>query len=149
MATPDLSSFLDTRQNQLGLEVGQGDAIDAKALGLLASNIAILIFAAQSSIATSHWTIAPAVLFLASSVCNVVAIWPRKYSGASVSAFDHPEYLALSTPELIKQLIADTELAIGHNKGLNQERLTYCALSLIVTIGASLLLLGLLYLKVT
>lgn len=147
MSSPDLTPFLDARQNQLCLEVAAGDAIDAKALGLLAANIAILIFVAQSSLDTSVWSITLVVLFLTSSVFNVMAIWPRRYSGASVSVFDHPEYLTLSTPKLVQQLLADTEAAIGHNKGLNRKRLVYCASSLIVTVTASLLLLVLLYWK--
>lgn len=147
MATPDLAPFLDARQNQLSLEVSSGDAIDAKALGLLASNIAILIFVAQSALNTHVLSLLVVALFLASSVFNIMAIWPRKYSGASVSIFDHPEYLTLSTNALLKQLIADTEAAIGHNKGLNRLRLQCCAIALIITVFASLLLLILLYLK--
>jgi hypothetical protein len=146
MANADLTPFLDTRQNQLSLEVSAGDAIDAKALGLLAANIAILIFVAQSALNTHIWSLLIVVLFLLSSVFNIVAIWPRKYSGASVSVFDHPEYLTMTSAELVKQLIADTEAAIGHNKGLNRLRMQCCAVSLLVTICASLLLLILLYL---
>jgi hypothetical protein len=146
MANSDLSPLLGARQNQLSLEVSAGDAIDAKALGLLGSNIAILIFTAQSALNTHVLSLLVVALFLASSVFNVMAIWPRKYSGASVSVFDHPEYLTLTSNALVKQLLADTEAAIGHNKGLNRLRLQCCAISLVITIVASLLLLILLYL---
>src|SRR6185437_1681144 len=100
MSEPDLTPFLDTRQNQMGLEVGGGDAIDAKALGLLASNVAILIFAAQSALHTSVGTVTLMILFLVSSAFDALAVWPREYSGASVSALDHPEYLTYDTRTL-------------------------------------------------
>jgi hypothetical protein len=144
MSTTDLTAFLDARQNQLALEVGGGDAIDAKALGLLGSNIAILIFTAQSSLHNSVWLISLIVLLLTSSFFDVLTTWPREYSGASVSALDHPEYLTYDTQALVSQLIADTEAAIAKNKKLNKKRLSFIATSLTVTVLASLLLLILL-----
>jgi uncharacterized membrane protein len=144
MKKVDLTPFLNTRQNQLCLEVGGGDAIDAKSLGLLASNIAILIFTVQSSFHASAWITILIVLLAVSSLLDTIALWPRKYSGASVSAFDHPEYLAYDEETLVSQLIADTEEAITKNSRLNKQRLKYVTGSLIATVLASVILLFLL-----
>jgi hypothetical protein len=140
----NLRPFLDARQNQLCLEVGGGDAIDAKSLGLLASNIAILIFAVQSSFHASLWTVTLIVLLVASTLLDMIALWPREYSGASVSAFDHPEYLSYDEHTLVSHLIADTEEAITQNSRLNKVRLRYVSCSLIATVIASGVLLILL-----
>jgi hypothetical protein len=67
----DITPFLDARQNQLCLEVNGGDAIDAKSLGLLASNIAIHIFTAQSSFWASVWVVTLIGLLVASSHLDV------------------------------------------------------------------------------
>lgn len=144
MKQANLTPFLDARQNQLCLEVSGGDAIDAKSLGLLGSNIAILIFTAQSSLHASAWVVVLMVLLVASSLLDVIALWPRKYSGASVSAFDHPDYLSYDDDTLIRQLIADTEEAITKNNHLNAHRLKYVGASLSATLVASVILLILL-----
>lgn len=144
MSKANLVPFLEARQKQLCLEVNGGDAIDVKLLGLLASNIAILIFAAQASLTVSRWTTTLVALLLASSLLDFVALWPRKYSGTSVSALEHPEYLTYEEQQLASQLIADTEAAIKNNRRLNERRLRYVAGSLLATIVASSILLILL-----
>ena len=50
MANRDLVPFLDARQNQLQIEVATADAIDAKALAVLASDFAVLLFIAQPGV---------------------------------------------------------------------------------------------------
>jgi len=149
MSSRDHTSFLDARQNQLQLELAAGDGIDAKALGLLASNLAVLIFIGQSTLSLHSWqVIGLVVTFFVSLSFAVLAIWPRHYPGASVSLYDHPEYLQLTTVRLVNQLIADTEVAILQIKQINKVRWYLCATSLIIMVGASLPLFGLLYFKV-
>ncbi|HEX4662159.1 MAG TPA: hypothetical protein VH144_00930 [Candidatus Saccharimonadales bacterium] len=148
MPTTDQTPFLDARQNQLGLEVAAGDAIDAKALALLASDLAVLIFIAQSSLNPRTWQVIGLIIaFLISLTLTVVTIWPRAYAGASVSMYDHPEYLQYTTPRLTKQLIADTEAAIVKNKDINAFRWRLCGGSLVITSVASLFLGILLYFR--
>ena len=144
MKQTNLTSFLEARQNQLCLEVSGGDAIDSKSLGLVASNIAILIFASQSSLHASKWVIVLVTSLVASSLLDFIALWPRKYSGSSVSALDHPEYLAYDEHRLVAQLIADTENAITVNSNLNRQRSKYVIGSLVLTVVASVILLVLL-----
>lgn len=148
MPTHDLTPFLDVRQTQLGLEFSESDAIDAKALALLASNLAILIFIVQSPLDVKAWSMLAIIVALAvAAVLTVITIWPRTYAGASVSMHDHPEYLRYDKDRLIEQLIADTELAITTNMAINRFRRWICAVSLAVTSVTSLFLFILLYFK--
>jgi hypothetical protein len=58
MPSQDLTPFLDARQNQLQLVMAAADAIDTKALGVLASDFAVLLFIAQSTTLPLHsWQI--------------------------------------------------------------------------------------------
>jgi hypothetical protein len=57
MSRADLSPLLDVRQNQLTVEISVGDSIDTKALGLLAGNIAILVYIGQANEPRTWWTI--------------------------------------------------------------------------------------------
>lgn len=147
MPTRDLTPFLDARQTQLELTVQAGDANDAKALTLFASNIAILIFIGQStSLPKKSWAILSLIaVFVFAMVLTVIASWPRKYAGASVSMYRHPEYLNYTSNKLLKQMIADTEAAISTNQQLNGGRWKILRTSMLITGVASLLLGFLLY----
>lgn len=149
MPTRDLTPFLDARQNQLQLEMAAGDAIDTKALGVLASDFAALLFMVQSSSVELHsWlSLSIIVVFTAALGFTCMAVWPQKYAGASTNMFEHPEYLNFTTSRLVKQLIADTELAILKNNAINKYRWKLCSLSLILTLIASIALFFMLYFK--
>jgi hypothetical protein len=147
MPSRDLTPFLDARQNQLQLEVSAGDAIDTKALGILATDFAILLFIAQSSSINMHARLIVDVLVLSiiSLVLTCIAIVPRKYAGASTNMFDHPEYLTFRTGRLVKQLISDTEIAILTNNKINKQRWTVCSIALVLTLVGSGILFCVLY----
>lgn len=120
----DLQPLLDVRQNQLGIIFGDSNSIDTKALALIATNIAILIFAAQASLSIHHWWFGLVMVtgYILSSSLAIYAIWPFGYVGAGVNLAEHPEYLELDSESLVLQLISDTELAIERNKQLNRRR---------------------------
>jgi hypothetical protein len=147
MARADLSSLLDVRQNQLSIEISAGDSIDVKALGLLAGNVAVLIFIGQANEPRTWLSTLLVVSFLVASALTIAVIWPRAYAGASASIYDHPEYVSLPKLKLIEQLLIDTEAAIKQNETINKERLLYCKWAFWVTIVASLLLCAVLYFK--
>jgi hypothetical protein len=128
----DLQPLLDTQQNQLSLVFAAGDDIDNKALAILATNVALVLFAAQTTFST--WQIFIILGFYAASLAyNLVAIWPRKYVGASIDLDQHPEYLGYDQDSLVLQLIADTKDAITVNSTLNTKRWHFCAWSLVLT----------------
>ena len=148
MFNRDLTPFLDARQNQLQLEVSAGDSIDTKALGVLAADLALLIFVAQSGLSLhSAQVIALLIAFIISLVITIIAIWPRTYAGASTNMFDHPEYLTWRNSRLVKQLISDTEIAIIKNKSINHLRWIFCATSIIITLAGSIVLFIMLYFR--
>lgn len=149
MPSRDLTPFLDARQNQLQLEMSAGDAIDTKALGVLASDFAVLLFVAQSNTIDLHsFKIgSPVILLAIALVLTCIAIWPRRYAGASTNTFEHPEYLQFSTTRLVKQPIGDTEVAIVKNKKINKQRWLFCSSALILTLLASVVLFFVLYFK--
>lgn len=147
MSRADLSSLLEVRQNQLSIEVAAGDSIDVKALGLLAGNVAILVYIGQANEPRTWLSIMLVLSFLVASALTIAVIWPRTYAGASVSIYDHPEYVSLPKLQLIEQLLSDTEEAIRKNEAVNKERLRYCKWAFLVTIAASLFLCAVLYLK--
>ena len=121
----DLTPFLDARQNQLQLEVATGEGVDTKGLGVLAANLALAVFIGQATNLNYYdWKTVGLVSTLGVSfILIVIAIWPRKYAGASVSLYDHPEYADFSSKKLVKQLIGDTEDAIFKNQKINKRRL--------------------------
>lgn len=138
----DLEPLLNTQQSQLDLVLSDGTAIDNKALAILASNIALLIFIAQAGLNLTAWWQFTALLgpFAISLALDCLAIWPREYHGPMVDLQKHPEYLVLSRHELQLKLLANGTNAMQHNLSLNQLRWTYCAKSMLLTaIGATLL----------
>lgn len=131
----NLQPLLDVRQNQLTFVANDGVAIDTKALAVLATNVAVMLFAAQATLIIHGW-LPYSLLFapyVASLALDTLSIWPQAYAGASVDLTDHPEYLGMDDEELILQLLADTEHAIHHNVRLNRLRWRWCVLSLILT----------------
>ncbi len=140
--TRDLQPLLDVRQNQLGILLGVSDSIDNKALALLAIDVAILLFMAQSNLQLAWWGYLFCLLpYLTSMIINGLAVWPREYRGAAVSIDDHPEYLSMETEQLVLQLIADTQESIEFNKALNTLRLRLCLSGMVATGLATLTLL--------
>lgn len=139
-AKQDLKPLLSIRQNQLSLTFSASDTLDNKNLGLLAVNVALLIFAAQLNGQTNPWGLLLAsALFIASFLCNVVAVWSRDYIG-NVDLNKHPEYLSMEPKQLVLQLLADTEAAINVNSYFNEVKWKLCAASLILSVvGAGIL----------
>jgi hypothetical protein len=137
---PNYQPILDTRQNQLGFELSSAEGIDGKALGILGSNVAVLIFIAQAGLQMDGWQWALLILpYVASTVFNIMAIWPQPYRG-NVSIDAHPEYLSMDEEDLLLQLLADTEGAVNENAALNRMRMGWYTISL----GLSMLGVGLL-----
>jgi hypothetical protein len=148
MATIDRTPLLDALQNQLQIEFSTSDAIDTKALAIFAGNLTVLIFVGQSSLNLHAWYIIGLTLSLiVSLVLSVIAIWPRKYAGASVSISQHPIYLTYNSRKLVLKLISDTEQAINHNVQINQHRWIVCKWALGVAGAAAFLLFIVLYLN--
>jgi hypothetical protein len=137
----DLQPLLDTKQNHLSLIFSDSSSIDAKALAVLAADIAILIFIAQSDL---HLAPAGFILllgpFILALLLNGAAIWPRKYIGASINLDKHPDYLSMEKDALLLQLLADTQLAIDKNSAINQTRWSFCAGSIVLSLIGLVLL---------
>lgn len=138
----DLQPLLDVQQNDLGMIVDGSDAIDSKALGMLAYNGAALIFVAQSDLG-AWWRVVPLfAVFLASMVCNIIAIWPRDYVGACVSLDEHPEYLSKDKDELVAQLLSDTQAAIRTDLQANHVKWRLLAVSILLSLAGTLAVIG-------
>lgn len=138
MAQQDLNNLeplLNTQQNQLMLTFDNSDSIDTKALAMLATNVALLIFLGQAALQPHSWVHIALIAgpYIASLLLNIRAIWPRAYSGASIDLDEHHEYLGYDQDTLLLQLISDTKDAIHVNSALNIERWRYCVLSIILT----------------
>lgn len=137
----NLQPALDAAQNQLGLTFSASDALDGKALGILAFNAALLIFTLQSEMQNQWWLLAPLfVILVISSLYTIRTIWPDRYIGAIVDLRDHPQYLQLSEDALVLQLLADTQEAIRINTSKNEQKSRCCTLSIILSLlGVGLL----------
>lgn len=140
----DLQPLLDVQQNQLGIQFATSDSLDTKNLGILALNVAVLLFAAPT-IRDHHtvFIVLFSLIYFVSTVLNVVAIWPRYYEGTSVAVKDYPQYLKLSTRKLQLQLLADTQYASQRNARLNSIKSRLCTISIILSaVGALSLAYG-------
>jgi hypothetical protein len=138
----DLEPLLDAQQNHLAVAMADSAGIDAKALGIAAANIAVLIFIAQANLGFSGWFMHAALLvpYVVSLACNILTILPRDYKGPGVDITTSPEYLEMDRETLIAQLLANTQSAITINGRLNNLRWRYCAVSLTFSaIGTSVL----------
>jgi hypothetical protein len=140
----DHQPILDTQLSQLEITFQEGSAIDAKALAILAINVAMLIFMAQSRLYFIEWWQNAALYapFFISLSLNTIAIWPRAYFGPGLTPEQLPRHLSLSTPELNLQLISSTTHAIETNTALNNKRWQACLRSIVFTaIGSGAVLL--------
>ena len=130
----DLEPLLTAQQNQLGLVFSDSNTIDAKALAILAANVAILIFIRQTDLGLSLWQILlTSGAFALSLLLDIFSIWPRQYIGAVAELDESGSILVLSRENLILQLLADTQAAIRHNERLNRQRLRTCITSIALT----------------
>lgn len=142
----ELEPLLSTQQNQLILTFDNGSSIDNKALAMLATNVALLIFVGQAMLQPHDWWQSALVFvpYILSLLLDILAIWPRAYSGAGIDLDSHPEYLGYDQDTLTLQLIADTKDAIKTNTRLNVRRWRYCVVSIMLTGLGTLALFGIL-----
>jgi len=131
----DFEPLLQTQQAQLATVIAEGTAIDAKTLAIAATNVAILLFIAQASLAVNRWweyafLVPP---FLLSLCCNILGLFPKKYLGSSIDLQKHPEYLEMTKDDLFLQLLSDTMYAIEHNDHINARFWHYCEASMAFT----------------
>jgi hypothetical protein len=132
--TQDLEPLLNTQQNQLSVLLSEGSSIDSKALAILASNVAILIFISQTAPSLPLWQYfvlyTPFVLSLG---LDIISIWPRPYRGPGIPSSRLKDYLNLSSRDLLLQLLSNTQKAISHNTRLNRQRSMTCLWSIVLT----------------
>lgn len=142
----DLEPLLNAQQNHLASLMSESSSTDAKALGIAAANVAILIFVAQAQVSFPSWLFQAALLapYVLSLVFNVLTILPYSYLGAGVDLKSSPEYLIMDRQTLVKQLLTNTQVAIAHNNRLNRRRWQYCAISLMFTAIGTAFLFGIL-----
>ena len=142
----DLQPLLDTQQTKLDIIMNVGASIDAKALGLFAAIITVLIFIAQTNLTLMWvvWALLLVPLFVALGF-TVLALYPRQYVGTSAGLDKHPEFYAMPKEVLILQLLADTQYAIEQNGAYNKRRWKYCAAAFLAsTFGVLVLFITLL-----
>ncbi len=130
----DLEPLLDAQQNHLALIMTESASTDAKALGIGAADIAVLIFIAQAHLDFSGWLIHAALLipFILSLACTIAAILPWKYLGPGVDTDNNPEYLTMDKAAMVKQLLVNTQTAIRVNGRINRLRWHLCTVSLLL-----------------
>jgi len=136
----DLEPLLNAQQAQLGLVMNESAGIDNRALALLATVVAILLFMAQADLQLGRWWHGVLIFgpYSLALVCIGFAIWPRHYLGASPDIEKYPENLYLSRDKLLLQLLANTSEAIKHNNWLNFVRWRWCAAAImLLLVGAS------------
>jgi hypothetical protein len=123
MPDNNLQPLLDTQQNELAAQANLSDTIESRNLGILAANIAVLIYVGQSNFILAGWQwlllLGP---FLLSAIANFMLMLPAKYE-SNADLAEHPEYLTLDPESLVLQLLSDTQTALTHNKMLNQKRM--------------------------
>ena len=125
----NLQSLLDIQQNELAAVSAVSDTIDGRNFAVLSANIAVIIFAAQSSFGFDLWQYGVLLPLVASTLINMSLISLAPYRGnADLSV--HPEYLSAPRDELLLQLISDTQAAIETNSKLNGKRQRRCMLAL-------------------
>ena len=135
----DLELLLGAQQRHVALLMAEGSSYDAKALGIGATNTAILIFIAQSDVTFGSW-FGHAVLlalFVLSLVFNALTIIPHGYLGTGVDMEKSPEYLSMDRETVVFQLLSNAETAIKTNDRLNKRRWRYCAASLVLSATGS------------
>ena len=122
MPEKDLQPLLDTQQNQLNVLLNDASSIDAKALGLLAADIAVLIFIGQAEFNLMWWFWALLLIpFGVSLIYAFLCLQPRSSRGGAVDLKTNPKYMDMPKEQLILQLIADTQYALEFNTKQNTE----------------------------
>jgi hypothetical protein len=142
--TQDHQPILDAQLSQLEITFQEGSAIDAKALAILAVNVALLIFMAQGQVYFSEWWQNASLYgpFFVSLAFNGVAIWPRDYFGPGLTPTQLTRHLTLSNNDLVLQLISSATNAVETNTAINDQRWNFCLRSIIFTvIGSGAILL--------
>jgi hypothetical protein len=140
----DPQPLLDVQLSQLEITLQEGSAIDAKALGILATNVALLLFMAQGRLYFSEWwqTVFLYGPLFVSLIFNTVVIWPRLYAGPGLTPKQLPRYLQMSSRDRTLQLISTATYGIEANLALNHKRWQFCLLSITFTvIGSGAILL--------
>jgi hypothetical protein len=135
----DLQPILDVQVSQLESTLQAGSTIDAKALAVLATNVALLIFMAQGHLAFAEWwqTMLLYGSIFVSLIFNAITIWPLDYIGPGLTPTQLVRHMNLSDQERMLQLISNTTNAIETNNTLNQRRWRLCFRSIVFTgIGA-------------
>ncbi len=122
MPEKDLQPLLDTQQNQLGVLLSDASSIDARALGLLAAVIAVLIFIGQSQFDLTWWLWGMLLVpFGISLIYSFLCLQPRTSRGGAVDLKTNPKYMTMPKEQLVLQLIADTQYALEYNAKQNAE----------------------------
>jgi hypothetical protein len=148
MAERDLQPLLDTQQNQLSVSLSASDSMDNRALGIVASVVAILIFIGQATLVIDGWLwVALLVPYGVSLVYAIVCLRPRFGAGVSINLEEHPEYLTMNRDILIAQLLADTRFAIVRNADHNAYKTSLLRHSFIWALCGALVLLVVLAVK--
>ncbi len=131
----DLEPLLTAQQSQLTISLADSSSIENKALAILAGNIAVLLFSGQANFNFGVWWHCALLLvpFLASIILTGMSFWPRRYKGPLIALENHPEYMELSRDDLVLQLLADAQQAMGYNLRLNAKRWGYCIKAIIST----------------
>lgn len=142
----DLEPLLTAQQSQLDISLADGSGIENKALAILASNIAVLIFIAQAGFTFAPWWHAILLVgpFVVSALLTVLAIWPKQYDGPLVALDKHPEYFDMNRDDLLFQLLADAQSAEQHNLAINDRRWAYCVAAIISAAAGVIVLFAIL-----
>lgn len=139
----NLERLLEISQNQLGLTFQASDSLDTKALGILAFDVAILIFTLQSEIDNPWWLLTPLFgLFTMSMLCAIKVFWPSDYQGPVVDIRERNEYLDMPNPSLLLQLLADTKEAIDSNNEQNTTKSISCITAIMLSLIGTCFLVG-------
>lgn len=131
----DLQPILDAQKGQLEMIISEGTSIDNRALAILASNVAIVIFASQAMPATlPFWQLCLLYgPFLCSLLLDILSIWPRPYKGPGINEDKLPYYLMLNRDDLFLKLLSNANAAIKHNSAHNRVRQRFCLWSIGLT----------------
>ncbi|HSE61198.1 MAG TPA: hypothetical protein VLA88_02800 [Candidatus Saccharimonadales bacterium] len=145
MPTHDPQSLLATQLSQLEITLQEATAIDAKTLAIVATDITLLIFMAQTQLHVGIWwlTFLMYLMFFVALVFAAIAVWPLnyKYVAPGINSQQLPSYLQMSEPARTIQLISTATYGTETNLALNAKRWRLCRLSIVFTV---LGLLGLL-----
>ena len=143
MSTHDHQPILDAQLSQLEITFQEGSAIDAKALAILATNVALVIFMAQGRLYFSEWWQNAALYgpFFVSIVLDAYTFLKSGYHGPGINRHQLPSYLAMSDQQQRLQFISTLTLANETNVALNKSRWRQFFMSLVFTFIGSIAIL--------